>query len=72
VLNALVGVLPELIGGSADLTPSNGTAVKTWKNFAAGDYDKRLHALRHPRARHGAIMNGMALHRGLIRSAAPS
>ena len=38
MLNALVPVLPEMIGGSADLTPSNGTAVKSWKNFAAGEY----------------------------------
>src|SRR5258708_4578928 len=58
--------MPELIGGSADLTPSNGTAVKTWKNFAAGDYEKRC--LQFGIREHGraAIMNGMALHRGLI------
>jgi transketolase len=66
VLNALVGVLPELIGGSADLTPSNGTAVKTWKNFAPDAYDKRY--MHFGIREHGmaAIMNGMALHRGLI------
>jgi transketolase len=66
VLNALVGVLPELMGGSADLTPSNGTAVKTWKNFAPGAYDKRY--MHFGIREHGmaAIMNGMALHRGII------
>jgi transketolase len=66
VLNALVGVLPELMGGSADLTPSNGTAVKTWKNFAPGAYDKRY--MHFGIREHGmaAIMNGMALHRGVI------
>jgi transketolase len=66
VLNALVGVLPELIGGSADLTPSNGTAIKTWANFAPEAYDKRY--MHFGIREHGmaAIMNGMALHRGVI------
>jgi len=65
VLNALVPVLPELIGGSADLTPSNGTALKNEKVFArdakAGRYVHfgiREHGM-------GAIMNGMALHGGV-------
>ena len=66
VLNALVGVMPELIGGSADLTPSNGTAVKTWKNFAPGAYDMRyMHFGIHEHGM-GSIMNGMALHGGLV------
>ncbi len=66
VLNALVGVMPELIGGSADLTPSNGTAVKTWKNFAPGAYDKRYMHFGIREHGMGAIMNGMALHKGVI------
>jgi transketolase len=66
VLNALVGVLPELIGGSADLTPSNGTAVKTWKNFAPGEYDKRYMHFGIREHGMGAIMSGMALHRGVV------
>jgi transketolase len=66
VLNALVGVMPELIGGSADLTPSNGTAVKTWKNFAPGDYDKRYMHFGIREHGMGSIMNGMALHGGLV------
>jgi transketolase len=66
VLNALVGVMPELMGGSADLTPSNGTAVKTWKNFAPGDYDKRYMHFGIREHGMGAIMNGMALHGGII------
>ena len=66
VLNALVGVLPELIGGSADLTPSNGTAVKTWKNFAPGDYDKRYMHFGIREHGMGSIMNGMTLHGGLM------
>ena len=66
VLNALVGVLPELIGGSADLTPSNGTAVKTWKNFAPAAFDKRYMHFGIREHAMGSIMNGMALHRGVI------
>jgi transketolase len=66
VLNALVGVLPELMGGSADLTPSNGTAVKSWRNFAPGAYDARY--VHFGIREHGmaAIMNGMALHHGVL------
>ncbi|MEO8337817.1 MAG: transketolase [bacterium] len=66
VLNALVGVLPELMGGSADLTPSNGTAVKTWKNFAPGEYDKRYMHFGIREHGMGAIMNGMVLHGGVV------
>ena len=32
-LNATADLLPELVGGSADLTPSNNTSVKAWQNF---------------------------------------
>jgi len=65
VLNVLVSVLPELIGGSADLTPSNGTALKNQPTFAKecpqGRYVHfgiREHAM-------AAIMNGLALHGGV-------
>ncbi|MBA3671649.1 MAG: transketolase [Gemmatimonadaceae bacterium] len=66
VLNALVGVMPELMGGSADLTPSNGTAVKTWKNFAPDAKQMRYMHFGIREHGMGAIMNGMALHRGVI------
>ena len=36
-LNATADALPELIGGSADLTPSNNTSVKTWKDYQPTD-----------------------------------
>jgi transketolase len=65
VLNALVPVLPELMGGSADLTPSNGTAVKSWKNFAPGAYDARYMHFGIREHGMGAMMNGMALHGGV-------
>jgi len=65
VLNALVSVLPELIGGSADLTPSNGTALKNQPDFARDKKDGRY--VRFGIREHGmaGIMNGLALHGGL-------
>src|SRR5688572_17059102 len=65
VLNALVPVLPELIGGSADLTPSNGTALKGQPVFAKNKKDGRY--VHFGIREHGmaAIMNGMSLHGGL-------
>jgi len=65
VLNALVPVLPELIGGSADLTPSNGTALKNQPDFARNKKDGRY--VRFGIREHGmaGIMNGLALHGGL-------
>ncbi|MEQ1718813.1 MAG: transketolase [Hyphomicrobium sp.] len=60
-LERLVPVLPELLGGSADLTPSNGTRTKhhtsiTPESFAGNymHYGVREHAM-------AAAMNGIAL-----------
>ena len=66
VLNATAESLPELGGGSADRTPSNNTSVKTWKNFAPGEYASRY--VHFGIREHGmaAIMNGMALHGGVL------
>ncbi|MFW6263920.1 MAG: transketolase [Cyanobacteriota bacterium] len=67
VLNALAGVLPELIGGSADLAPSNKTLLKSSKDFQKGAYENRN--LRFGVREHGmgAICNALALHgSGLI------
>ena len=65
VLNALVGVLPELIGGSADLTPSNGTALKNQPTFAKDCPQGRY--VHFGIREHGmaSIMNGISLHGGL-------
>ena len=66
VLNATAEVLPELIGGSADLTPSNNTSVKAWKNFTPDDYAARY--IHFGIREHGmaAIMNGMSVHKGIV------
>ncbi len=65
-LNATAEHLPELVGGSADLTPSNNTSVKAWKNFSPEDYAARY--VHFGIREHGmaAIMNGMALHGGIV------
>ncbi len=66
-LNALAPVVPELIGGSADLTHSNLTELKISGNFQKGQYENRN--LRFGVREHGmgAICNGIALHNsGLI------
>jgi transketolase len=66
VLNATAEVLPDLIGGSADLTPSNNTSVKAWKSFEPGDFAARY--MHFGISEHGmaSIMNGMALHGGVL------
>ncbi|MDF5714242.1 MAG: transketolase [Rhizonema sp. NSF051] len=66
-LNALAPVLPQLIGGSADLAHSNNTLLKGFGDFQKGQYQNRN--LRFGVREHGmgAICNGIALHgSGLI------
>ncbi len=66
VLEAITNSLPELIGGSADLSGSNNTNTKNSivikpSNFKGNyiHYGVREHAM-------AGIMNGMALHKGVI------
>ena len=66
VLNAIAEHVPELIGGSADLAPSTKTLIKNGGDFEKDRYDKRnLHFGVREHAM-GAILNGMALHGGVI------
>jgi transketolase len=65
-LNATADALPELMGGSADLTPSNNTSVKAWKNFTSTDRSGRYMHFGIREHGMGAIMNGMAIHGGII------
>jgi transketolase len=66
VIEAIVGVVPALLGGSADLTPSNNTLPKDAASFKKGDFSGRY--IRYGIREHGmaGIMNGMALHGGVI------
>ncbi len=66
VLEAINPVVPETIGGSADLTGSNNTKTATTGPIKHGSYDGRYvyYGIReHAMA---AAMNGMALHGGVI------
>jgi transketolase len=65
-LDTLARAVPELVGGSADLTGSNNTRAKDQKEIRPGDfsgryihYGVREHAM-------AAAMNGIAAHGGLI------
>ena len=65
-LEALVPATPELIGGSADLTGSNLTFVKSMGTVTTGNFNGRY--IHYGVREHGmaAAANGMALHGGLI------
>ena len=64
-LEAIAPVMPELVAGSADLTPSNNTRVKTAVAVTPDDFSGRY--LHYGIREHGmaAAMNGIALHGGL-------
>ncbi|MEX0751720.1 MAG: transketolase [Xanthobacteraceae bacterium] len=65
-LESLVPALPEMLGGSADLTGSNNTKIKSMKVLSAADYGGRF--IHYGVREHGmaSAMNGMALHGGVI------
>ena len=65
-LESLIPALPEMIGGSADLTGSNNTRIKGMKAISAADFSGRF--IHYGVREHGmaAAMNGMALHGGVI------
>ncbi len=64
-INALKNAVPELIGGSADLAPSNNTMMADDSSVAAGHFTGRnLHFGVREHAM-GGLLNGMALHGGL-------
>jgi transketolase len=65
-LNALAPVLPELFGGSADLTGSNNTNHKGSTTFSATEPGNNYVHYGVREFGMSAIMNGVALHRGLI------
>jgi transketolase len=65
-LGALIPAIPDMVGGSADLTPSNNTRVKGMVEMTAAHPEGRyVHfGIREHAA--AAAMNGMALHGGLV------
>ncbi|MBI5582861.1 MAG: transketolase, partial [Deltaproteobacteria bacterium] len=66
VLNALAARVPNLMGGSADLAPSNKTMIKGSKAFQAESYGERNIHFGVREHGMGSIMNGLALHGGII------
>jgi transketolase len=66
VLEAIVPAMPELVGGSADLTGSNNTKTKPMNPVTADDFSGRY--IYYGVREHGmaAAMNGIALHRGFV------
>ena len=81
VMNAIAPYLPSLIGGSADLNPSTNTALKDLGNFqppqpnpkplqgsVSGSWDYGCSNIAFGVREHamGGILNGMALHGGLL------
>ncbi len=70
VLNRLAKILPNLIGGSADLAPSTKTLMKGRGDFSKQDYTgSNLHFGVREHAM-GAVVNGMSVHGGLTPYAA--
>jgi transketolase len=65
-LEGLTAAVPEMIGGSADLTGSNNTRPKGMAVLSAADYSGRF--IHYGVREHGmaSAMNGMALHGGII------
>jgi transketolase len=66
VLNAVASVLPEMIGGSADLTGSNKTKLEGDTAFSADDRSGRYLHFGVREHGMGAVLNGLAVYGGLI------
>ncbi|MBI9086379.1 MAG: transketolase [Desulfobacterales bacterium] len=65
VLNALAAKVPTLMGGSADLAPSNKTFINDEPEFQKGQYHGRNIRFGVREHAMGAIMSGMFLHNGI-------
>ncbi|MGB7116861.1 MAG: transketolase [Anaerolineales bacterium] len=66
VINALAKSIPELIGGSADLAPSNKTWIDGSPSFQPDSYQGRNFNFGVREHAMGAVVNGMAVHGGVI------
>jgi len=65
VLNAIAPKLPELVGGSADLAGSTNVVFKNGGDVSAGSWGARNIHFGVREHGMGAILNGLALHRGV-------
>ncbi len=66
IINALAPILPELIGGSADLAPSNNTKIDGAPDFQKDSPDGRNFHFGVREHAMGAVLNGMTLFGGVI------
>jgi transketolase len=66
VLNAIAGIVPELMGGSADLAPSTNTWMNEFEAFASDCHEGRNIHFGVREHGMGALVNGMAYHGGVI------
>jgi transketolase len=66
IINALAPILPELIGGSADLAPSNNTMIDCSPDFQKDSFDGRNFHFGVREHAMGAVLNGMNLFGGVI------
>jgi len=66
VLNEIVSELPALLGGSADLTPSNNTDLKGYDDYNVSTPQGRYIRYGIRELAMSAIMNGMAIYGGII------
>ena len=66
VIESISSILPQLIGGSADLSGSNNTKTKNSKIISSKNFDGNY--IHYGVREHGmaAVMNGLALYSGLI------
>ena len=65
-LNAIADKLPLLIGGSADLSPSTDTELDAFESFTDQDHSGRNFHFGIREHAMGAVLNGMALTKGII------
>lgn len=65
ILNAIAENIPYLIGGSADLAPSNNTIINSSHDFQKNMFDGRNIRFGVREHAMGGIMSGIALHKGL-------
>jgi transketolase len=66
VLNALAPRVPELVGGAADLAPSTKTLIESSADLERDDYAARNMHFGIREHAMGGILNGMALHGGIL------
>jgi transketolase len=65
-INAIASKLPELLGGSADLTPSNNTTIDGSPAFQKDSYNGRNFHFGVREHAMGSVVNGMAIFGGVI------